>query len=313
MKSFWISGGAFVLKNGGLSLCPDCPCNNPEMECEAWVREAIRERQIPAGRTEWTGADRTFAECRTEVGAIAKVFLQNPDYAEGTLDAPAFWSSSYASNAADWCELWEFVRVLRTSGLVINVSGNPGKPASGWWYRLAAHRFIADYPPNHTTQVWSQPWSVPVDGARALWAPYSNPGYVPAADTYLWSDQYGQHATAFEYGAIVRMVAPWCPVSRTGRFFVEFNHGTGNRTYDNHGLHSMAEHQYALIWTSPTGIWDYWFDAATGKMWSIYSTAEWPAYPTAFLEHWPVDDTVPARHCQWATTVYTLDWDFQYQ
>lgn len=308
MEDLWLTtdGGLVLDATGAVLLCSACPCHI-DFDCEAAVREAIRERQIPAGRTQWTLVDQNFATCKTETGLIAQVFIQGA-YAEGAQSGPQFWSTAYGSNATTWCELYEMLRVLRTTGLVSGWAQNIAGRPLGYWTRLTPHNYYSIYPPNNNPQQWGTPWTTIIDLARARWINGSGSINPPSVDTNLYSDQFGRHAVTSANGAIVRMVSPWCAISRTARFFIEGKATTG-RVYDNFGLHAMAEHQYALIWTSPTGVWNNWFDAQN-KLWSIYATSEWPAYPLAFPEHWPVDDVVPDRHYEGATVVYLLDWDF---
>jgi len=315
MGTAWITsmGKGIVDGDGHLLLCDECPCGGG-FDCEAAVREAIRERQPPAGRTQWTvseAAAKSYTECRNEVGLIAVSFTLD-DMDEGFYSGPRPLSSSYGSSAADWCELYEWIRVLTTTVLTVDIATNYLSRAQGWFERLAGQNWSSSYPASGTT-IFGMPWSHLISNCAVLWTQHGSNRNSPRCRCILTNDAAtGQSATTNAKGVILRLYAPGCATTVSARVYLLFNdYGMG--TFANQGWTAYGEGQYSLLWETDT--WGQWFDGA-GKEWKMWTGNEWPERPIAFPSTWPPDPGDPfsttAVGMRGSMLCYLLDWDFVY-
>ena len=318
MGTAWITSmGKGIVDGGGhLLLCDECPCGGG-FDCEAAVKEAIRERQPPAGRTQWTvleAAAKNFVECVDEVGAIAPSFTLET-ISEGDYVGPAPLSSTYAQNAADWCELYEWIRVLLTTVFHDMFTYIITRP-QGWISYLAGQEWLGLYPPlypPYPEHIYGEAWSTLISNCAATWA--QAPCYVgvPRCRCYLTNtSESGQSAMATANGFIVRLYAPGCETAVSARVYVKFGHETTD-AFASQGWIAFGEGQYVLLWEASS--WAPWVDGG-GKEWKMLTTDEWPPRPIAFPVTWPPDPGMPYSETSNGilgnSLYYLLDWDFVY-
>jgi len=117
MWSFWLNDGKVVVDDAQHPIyCEECPCAT-EDDCYADVILAIRKRQTAMDRDVWSEVPepaKSLADCIEEVNAFAEKFISGT-YTGGTGSYPALRTDSYASGAADFCELYELLKALVTS------------------------------------------------------------------------------------------------------------------------------------------------------------------------------------------------------
>lgn len=303
----WLSstGDGVIDGDGALLLCADCPCAGG-VDCQADVKAAIQERQAATGRTVWTAeqaALKTLPECIDETNYLAVLFTLSP-MTGGEYDAPTAVSGSYASGAADWCQLYDLLCALQVTFLTLDYGNSSNYMPHAMFRRLSGQRWSASR--NSTIYV---DWGDLINQAAALWALTGSTSNPPrnAFDLSYLSGYQSVVVTA--NASILRLYSPYCTTPRTARVYVEFN-DNGRAHYNNQDWALVGVGQYAHLWTS--GTWTAGMDSY-GKTWYIWTSDEWPARPIPFLPYHPAYPAIGAQNSVGfaaGTLVYQIHWSF---
>lgn len=279
----WAKDGHLLVNagTGQLIACDACPCNN-EAQCEANVKAAIRERQNPAGRTQWTApqaAAKTLGDCRSEISAMGPSFL-NATYSPST-QVPSCYSSSHANSATTWCELDTIIRQMMSTYKVPTLTPSVTNPIG--LTSQSAHRYLGTA--GGSPQIWGQQWSYVKQIARTSWA--ASPSLIYSNYPRCWvefaNDSHGQngYGLADSWRPALSAYGPISTARQTSiyRCFHAPNSGTppAPTTYDTEGIMDFAEGVYHPIRTTDLSAWSSW------------AFEEWPtvAQLATFPENWP--------------------------
>jgi hypothetical protein len=288
------AGHLLVNANGHVIICDVCPCGD---DCYTDLIESIRERQPVINRTVWaSGVTKTLAQCITEVNLFAQEFISGI-YTGGASDV-VMRTSSYATGAADFCELYERVKLLVTTKIVgSSASGTLAfLTGRGWWGENTAHH--------------DKSFAYCRTQAEASWPMTYTFSSGNLSEVHTRQQKFGEYDTEPFYAELVVAESPLtitpriATIDRAARVFGKIE---ALAEYDNYGYHSYTAGTWNVIMTNAAGTWADW---STG----YYPTANPPSMPSPWCADPPTWNTATTRGWKItrSNTYALLDWDFVY-